>query len=61
MVIYLNQYLKDDKMIRSIRNILPGLIFVTGAALMVLGALRGELSELLRKAIVVCLECIGIG
>ena len=37
------------------------LILTGGTVLMILGIMRGELTEILQKAIVVCLECIGIG
>jgi hypothetical protein len=37
------------------------LLFATGAALVVLGLFRGEASEVLKKAVMICLECIGIG
>jgi len=36
-------------------------IIVTGVALMAIGIWQGELTAILRKAVVVCLECIGIG
>jgi hypothetical protein len=36
-------------------------IYTLGIALTVLGILRGELTEIMRKAVFVCLECIGIG
>ena len=36
-------------------------LILVGITLTVLGILRGETLEILRKAIVVCLECIGIG
>ncbi|MBP0970828.1 MAG: hypothetical protein IKX57_03025 [Oscillospiraceae bacterium] len=32
-----------------------------GAALIVLGVLRGEPDTILQKAVKLCLECIGIG
>ena len=36
-------------------------LIIFGAVLIALGVLREEPSEILRKATVVCLECIGIG
>jgi len=36
-------------------------LLATGVAMLVIGLLRGEAAEILRKAIVICLECIGIG
>ena len=34
---------------------------ICGAALIVLGILRGETDTILQKAVKLCLECIGIG
>jgi len=36
-------------------------ILVLGLAMMAAGLARGEAYELYQKAIIVCLECIGIG
>jgi hypothetical protein len=36
-------------------------ILAAGLAFTALGVWRGEMSEIMRKAVVVCLECIGIG
>lgn len=36
-------------------------VLLAGAALCVAGIMRGELTVIMRKAVVVCLECIGIG
>ena len=50
-------------MIRHINkhSLLQFSILLLGIAMIIIGLLRGESLELLRKAIVVCLECIGIG
>lgn len=43
------------------RNLLMGSVLLVGAAFMVLGIMRGEVDVVLRQAITICLECIGIG
>lgn len=34
---------------------------LAGAAFLVIGALQGQLSVIWQKAVMICLECIGIG
>ena len=48
--------MKDKK--RTVYSVLAAL---TGVAMMVFGAYRGETDTVLLKAIKICLECIGIG
>ncbi|MCL2019417.1 MAG: hypothetical protein FWG70_06600 [Oscillospiraceae bacterium] len=36
-------------------------LLMVGAGFAAFGILRGELTEIMRKAVIVCLECIGIG
>ena len=43
------------------KKLIPSAILALGIVLLVLGIYRGEPTEILQKAILVCLECIGIG
>ena len=47
--------------IKAIGNKLAVTVFVLGGVFMVIGVLRGEALEVLQKATIICLECIGIG
>lgn len=42
-------------------KLIPALLAVTGVLLMTVGVYRGEMAVVLRKAVAICLECIGIG
>ena len=42
-------------------SFLKTVVLLLGIVMMVIGLHRGEALEILRKAIVICLECIGIG
>ena len=48
-------------MTRARRTAVPVILICVGAGMIVLGILSGELTVILRKAIYICLECIGIG
>lgn len=44
------------------RKFLPAAaLMLIGAAAMLAGAYRGEIETVLRKAVMLCLECVGIG
>lgn len=43
------------------RYLAPGLSLLLAALLLALGLLNGQYQTVLRKAVMVCLECIGIG
>ena len=43
------------------RSPLPFILMGVGAIMIVAGIWSGELTVILRKAIYICLECIGIG
>ena len=34
---------------------------IIGIALLICGVMNGQLTEIYRKAVVICIECIGIG
>ena len=44
-----------------VRKTLQGILFASAVLMLGFGLLRGEAAVVLRKAIHVCLECIGIG
>ena len=43
------------------KNILACILIGIGLLATVLGILRGEAADVLKKATMICLECIGIG
>lgn len=43
------------------RKVIGIVILIAGIALIAAGVFRGELDVILRKAAVVCMECIGLG
>lgn len=43
------------------KNIIAFLIIAAGVAFLLFGIYRGEVTVVLRKAVNICLECIGIG
>jgi len=55
----MNKNNKKDKQ-RTIAGV-QIILLVLGATLVVLGLLGGEASEILSKATVICMDCIGIG
>lgn len=42
-------------------QLLQIVVLLTGITLLTMGLIRGEALEILRKATVVCMECIGLG
>ena len=44
-----------------LRNIVMAALLIAGIILMTIGILQGELSAIMRKAVLICFECIGIG
>jgi hypothetical protein len=56
-------HLMSDAMLKRVNRHLFIQIFIlsVGITMMTLGLLRGESLEILKKAIVICMECIGIG
>jgi hypothetical protein len=52
--------LKHSEKVRS-KAWVPATLFFLGAVSLAIGISRGEMGVVLRKAINICLECIGIG
>ena len=46
---------------KNLPGILSAVLLATGLAFMAAGVLRDEAMTVLRKAIMICLECIGLG
>lgn len=45
----------------KVRNLIRAAVLIIGIGMIVYGATHGEASIALRKAVKVCLECIGLG
>lgn len=43
------------------RSIYTVVLLTVGLAFIVIGAVRGEANAVLQKAIMICMECIGLG
>ncbi len=48
-------------MIREKRNLIRIFLLAAGIALLVAGLLTGGFHEVMGKAVMICMECIGIG
>jgi len=45
----------------NLRNMIMIFTIVIGIVLMIVGIIQGELTAVMRKAVIICFECIGIG
>lgn len=43
------------------RNVLAAVVVLLGAVFVAVGVTRGEAAVVLQKAVVICMECIGLG
>lgn len=41
--------------------LIPVMLIIAGTVFLMIGVYRGEMAVVLRKAVNICLECIGIG
>ncbi len=48
-------------MSRFLRYAIPALLLIVGAGFVVYGITDGEAGLVLKKAIAICMECIGLG
>ena len=53
--------MKGVILILKYRKISQFILLITGVSMMSYGAVRGEATVVLSKAIKLCLECVGIG
>ena len=44
-----------------VRYVVPALILVIGIGFIIYGAMEGEAGSVVKKAVAICMECIGIG
>lgn len=42
-------------------KIIPVILILTGAVLITIGVKNGDASDVMKKAVMICLECVGIG
>ena len=55
---------KNERSVRLFKTrkaVFQAILLIVGAAMVGVGALRGEVDMVLGKAIRLCLECVGIG
>ncbi|MCR4698578.1 MAG: hypothetical protein K5762_04340 [Bacilli bacterium] len=52
---------QDDSKEKLVINIIRGVIALTAITFIIVGAINGEVGEVLNKAINICTECIGLG
>ncbi len=50
-----------EKNARLSRYLVPALLILVGAGFLVYGATDGEAAAVIKKAINICMECIGLG
>jgi len=48
-------------MTKILRLVLPITALITGLVMMTIGIMQGEPQKIFQKAVIICLECIGIG
>ncbi|MBR0134601.1 MAG: hypothetical protein IJM18_00240 [Clostridia bacterium] len=49
---------KTDKLMRYL---IPGVVLLVGLGFMLFGIKDGEAAAVIKKAVAICMECIGIG
>jgi|GEM_PF-984164 len=53
--------LPEKPVMKPLSNFLPGLLLSAGVVALLVGLYLGEPEKIFDKAVMVCLECIGIG